>query len=112
SLTAALPKWQWVGALVARITVGLLFFLSGAGKLFLRERREQMRETIRQVGVPAPIVSAAVISLVEFLFGASLTLGFLTPLACLMLIGVMLGALSTTILPGMKAKSLFDWLGE
>ena len=46
------------------------------------------------------------------MFGALLVAGFLTPLCCIMLIGVMLGALATTILPGIKAKSFIDWLGQ
>jgi uncharacterized membrane protein YphA (DoxX/SURF4 family) len=37
-----LHAWQWVGVLVARIAVGLLFFLSGRGKLFVPEHRERM----------------------------------------------------------------------
>jgi hypothetical protein len=40
-----LHAWEWIGILVARLAVGLLFFLSGRGKLFVPERREQMRET-------------------------------------------------------------------
>jgi putative oxidoreductase len=107
-----LSQWQWIGALFARIGVGLLFFLSGAGKLFVEERRQTMRDTIRQAGIPAPVFTATVISLVEFFFGALLVAGFLTPLCCVMLIGMMLGALTTTILPGIKAKSFIVWLGQ
>lgn len=47
-----LHTWQWLGILVARLAVGLLFFLSGRGKLFLPERREQMRETLIAAHVP------------------------------------------------------------
>jgi hypothetical protein len=41
-----LHSLEWVGILVARVTVGLLFFLSGCAKLFVRERREQMQQTL------------------------------------------------------------------
>ena len=71
-----------------------------------------MRETIRQAGVPAPIVNATIISLIEFICGALLLIGFLTRFASFMLIGVMLGALTTTVLPKVKAKNAFDWLGQ
>lgn len=38
-----LQHWQWIGMLLARLAVGLLFMLSGGGKLFSPPRREQMR---------------------------------------------------------------------
>ena len=30
-LLTGLPEWQWLGPLIARLAVGLLFFLSGRG---------------------------------------------------------------------------------
>src|SRR5260370_15060701 len=93
AFTAALQRWEWVGRLLARLSVGLLFFLSGRGKLFVPARREQMRETIRQAGLPHPELTAPLMALVEFAAGAALILGLLMPLACVMLIGVMAGAL-------------------
>jgi uncharacterized membrane protein YphA (DoxX/SURF4 family) len=39
---------------VARVAVGLLFFLSGRGKLLVTERHEQMRETLVAAHVPFP----------------------------------------------------------
>ncbi len=39
TLLTGLREWQWLGALMARLVVGLLFFLSGRGKLFVPERR-------------------------------------------------------------------------
>jgi putative oxidoreductase len=90
ALTNTLQQWQWIGMLLARLSVGLLFTISGAGKLFVRDRRQQMRETLMAARIPAPKLSAVVVSSVELFFGASLVAGFLTPLSCLMLIGVML----------------------
>jgi putative oxidoreductase len=112
AFTAALQRLEWVGRLLARLSVGLLFFLSGRGKLFVPARREQMRETIRQAGLPRPELTAPVMALVEFGAGAALILGLLMPLACVMLIGVMAGALITIQIPGIKASSLLDWAGE
>jgi len=112
SLTSTLRQWEWIGALLARLAVGLLFALSGGGKLFVPARREQMRATLREAGVPAPAKSAVVVSSVELVFGTFLVLGFLTPLCCLMLSGVMLGALATVAVPGIKADSVVGWLGE
>jgi hypothetical protein len=46
SLVSELHAWQWLGILIARLVVGLLFFLSGRGKLLIPERREVMRQTM------------------------------------------------------------------
>jgi uncharacterized membrane protein YphA (DoxX/SURF4 family) len=67
---AELHAWQWIGILVARIAVGLLFFLSGRVKLFVPERREQMREALTAAGVPFPGFNVAFVSGVEFVFGS------------------------------------------
>lgn len=112
ALRSSFPQWEWLGQLLARISVGLLFFLSGRGKLFVKQRREVMRDTIRQAGLPWPDLTATVMSVVEFAFGAMLIVGMFTPLACLMLTGVMIGALATTQIHTLKAHSLLDWLSE
>jgi putative oxidoreductase len=112
SLMEDLHRWEWIGMLLARLSVGLLFAISGAAKLLVPARREQMRGAVREAGLPVPEVSAVIMSTVECLFGALLAIGFLTPLCCLMLAGVMVGALATTVLPAVKATSMIDWLGE
>lgn len=112
ALTMSLARWEWLGQLLARISVGLLFFLSGRAKLFVEARRELMRDTMRQAGVPWPELTAGVTSVVEFVFGPLLVVGLFTPISCVMLIGVMIGALATTVIPGLKANSVIDWLGD
>ncbi len=92
TLLTELPQWQWLSAVIARLAVGLLFFLSGRGKLFVPERREQMRETLVAAGVPFANVNAIFVSALEFVFGLLLILGWITPLACIMLGGVMIVA--------------------
>jgi putative oxidoreductase len=89
-----------------------MFFLSGRDKLFGAARREQMRETLRQAALPRPALSAAAISAVELIFGAMLCVGMFTPLSCLMLTGVMVGALATIQISRIKAASRVDWLAE
>ena len=42
-----LHSLEWVGLLLARVAVGLLFFLSGRAKLFVPERQEQMQTLMR-----------------------------------------------------------------
>ena len=107
-----LHAWQWVGILVARIAVGLLFFLSGRGKLFVPERREQMRQTLIEAHVPFPEFNAVFVSAVEFVCGLLLILGALTPVACALLAFVMLMAITTIAIRNIKATSPLSWLSE
>ncbi len=107
-----LRVWQWLGILVARLAVGLLFFLSGRGKLFAAERREQMRQTLIAAHVPFPELNAVLVSTVEFVFGLLLIFGAITPLACAMLGGLMIVATSTTAVRNIKATSPLGWLSE
>jgi putative oxidoreductase len=110
SFLAELHAWEWVGILIARLAVGLLFFLSGRAKLFVPERREQMRQTLIEAHVPFPDFNAAFVSTVEFVCGLLLVLGAVTPLACAMLACVMVLAIETTAIRNIKASSPTDWL--
>ncbi len=94
---------EWIGILVARLAVGLLFFLSGRSKLFVPERREQMRETLVAARIPFPEFNTLLVSTVEFVFGLFLILGALTPITCAMLGCVMIMAIATIAL---------GWLSE
>src|SRR5438874_9837405 len=109
---SALHSWGWIGILLARLAVGSLFFLSGRGKLFLPERREQMRQTLIEAHVPFPYFNAVFVSAVEFVCGLLLVLGALTPLACALLACVMITAITTTAIRNVKASSPLNWLSE
>ena len=108
----ALQQYEWIGILIARLSVGTLFALSGSGKLFVPSRRAEMLTTLRDARIPAPELNALFVSSVELVFGTLLVLGFLTPLCCLMLSSVMVVALATSILPRITAASLAGWLGS
>ena len=107
-----LHSLEWVGIFLARVAVGLLFFLSGRGKLFVPERREQMRQTLNEAHVPFVEFNVLLVSIVEFVGGLLLVFGALTPLACLMVGGVMLVALATIAVPNIKAPPLLGWFAE
>ena len=107
-----LHAWAWVGILLARLAVGSAFFLSGFGKLFVNERREQMRQTLREAHIPFPELNAVFVSTVEFVFGLLLVAGGATPLACVMLGSLMIVAIATTAVRTIKALSPLDWLSE
>ena len=112
ALLSELHTWEWLAILLARLAVGLLFFLSGRGKLFVPERREEMRETLVAAHVPFPEFNTLFVSTVEFVFGFLLILGALTPAACVMLGGVMILAIATTAIKNIRATSPTDLLSE
>jgi|SRR4029077_2692824 len=105
-------SWEWLGILLARLAVGLLFFLSGRGKLFVPERREQMRQTLIEAHVPFPEFNAVFVSAVECVCGLLLILGALTPLACVLLAFVMLMAITTIAIRNIKATCPLGWVSE
>jgi putative oxidoreductase len=107
-----LHSLEWLGILLARVAVGLLFFLSGRGKLFVPERREQMRQTLIEAHVPFPDLNTFFVSTVEFVCGLLLVIGALTPLACALLGCVMIMAIATTAIQNLKASCAGGWLAE
>ncbi len=109
---SALHSWGWIGILLARLAVGSLFFLSGRGKLFLPERREQMRQTLIEAHVPFVEFNVLFVSIIEFVGGLLLVFGALTPLACALLACVMITAIATTAIRNVKASSPVSWLSE
>lgn len=111
ALTGLVP-FEWIGVLLARLSVGLLFLLSGGRKLFKAAGRQEMRQTLEAAGVPFARQTALAVSSVEFTGGGMLILGALTPLAALLLSGVMVVALATTVVPAIKASSALGWLSS
>jgi uncharacterized membrane protein YphA (DoxX/SURF4 family) len=88
----------------------LLFFVSGRAKLFSATRRQEMRQTSIEAHVPFPEITAAFVSTVEFVCGLLLVIGALTPLASVMLAGVMIVAITTTAIRNVEASSAAEWL--
>ena len=88
----ALSRWQGWGITVLRITVGIVFLAHGGQKLFVFGF-DNVAGFMGKIGVPAPMLAAIVVSLVEFLGGAALVVGAFTrwaaaPLAITMLVAI------------------------
>ena len=105
-----LHSLEWIAIFLARVAVGLLFFLSGRAKLFVPERRKEMRQTLIKAHVVFPEFNAVFVSTVEFVCGLLLVLGLLTPLATALLAGVMIVAIATTGIRKIKATWPAEWL--
>src|SRR5271169_2532532 len=87
--------------LLVRVSLGLFFAISGANKLFVAGSRQTMFETLVEAKVPFPRLMTYFVSVVEFVGGFLLIVGFLSGLACVALLGDMLVATLTTKLSAM-----------
>lgn len=65
----------WAGPLVARITVGYVFMLTGWGKL---QSLDRVTEYFTSLGIPFPEIMTPFVSGIEFVGGLFLILGVLT----------------------------------
>ena len=92
----ALQGW---GIALLRVVVGIVFTMHGGQKLFV-VGFGGVAGFLGQVGVPAPMLSAVVVTLVEFLGGLALLAGFLTRWAAIPLSIDMVVAILTVHLPG------------
>ena len=90
--------------LLLRLTVGLMFTLSGFYKLTDPARGKKMRDTLRGAGIPAGL--AVPLSLIELVGGAALMLGLLTVPSGLALFGISIVAFLTTTLPHAKGHGV------
>ena len=98
--------------LLVRVSLGLFFAISGANKLFVAGRTQTMYETLVEAKVPFPHLMTYFVSGVEFVGGSSLTVGFLSSLACVALLVDMLVAILTTKLSAMPKGSPLNWLDD
>jgi putative oxidoreductase len=100
-------------ALLARISRGVFFAISGGNKLFLASQYKLMYETIVGAGIPFPHVMTYFVSSVEFACGCLLIIGLLSTLCCIAFIIDMIVAITTVQLATItKALSFIDWLDD
>jgi putative oxidoreductase len=83
---------RWLSPTIARLTVGLVFFQSGWGKL---HDLESVTGYFTELGIPNPAFQAALASSAEFVCGGLLLLGLATRFAVVPLIVTMCVAIRT-----------------
>jgi putative oxidoreductase len=99
--------------LLARISLGIFFAISGGNKLLVTSQYKLMYETIVGAGIPFPQVMTYFVSSVEFACGCLLIIGLLSTLCCMALIIVMIVAIATVQLATItKELSFIDWLDD
>jgi putative oxidoreductase len=99
--------------LLARISLGVFFAISGGNKLFVASQHKIMYETIIGAGIHFPQFMTYFVSSVEFVCGCLLIIGLLSILCCIALIIDMIVAITTVQLATIaKGLSAVDWLDD
>ena len=91
-----LKRVEWSGPLLVRLTIGLVFVMTGWGKL---HNLDTVTSFFRSLGIPAAGFHAVFVSSLEFVGGLLLIAGLGTRIASALLIGVMAVAIWTAKLP-------------
>jgi putative oxidoreductase len=89
-------RLEWFPPLFARLVVGLVFALTGWGKLHNLHGADGVIEYFRSLGIPAPELQAPFAASMELACGLALLAGLCTRLAAVPLIVIMIVALKTT----------------
>ena len=106
-------SWTWAPHLLARLTLGSFFAISGGNKVFVEKERELLYKTIVDAGIPFADINTIFVSYVEFLCGLCLIIGLVTAICCIMLIGDMLVAILTVQLATIPSgMSFLDWFDD
>jgi putative oxidoreductase len=106
-------SWEQFPILLARVSLGMFFAISGSNKLFVASRTRRMYETLAGAGIPFPHFMTYFVSSVEFISGCLLVIGLLSSLCCVVLIIQMIVAIMTVQLGTIsKALSSLDWLDD
>jgi len=109
-LLKRLHELEWIPILVVRLSVGLLFFESGRGKLFYK--LEELGEYFVQLGIPLPYLNALVTASIEFFGGICLILGLATRVVSVPLAFIMFVAILTAQIKNVKTLGDFLYLPE
>ena len=80
-----------VALLLARLVIGVVMFAHGYQKMVINGIG-RTTEGFESLSIPLAIVSASFVTVVEFVGGALLIVGVLTPVVCGMMVVIMVGA--------------------
>jgi putative oxidoreductase len=104
-------RWQWAPILLARVSLGLFFAISGGNKLFVAENHAGLVETLVEAQIPFPEFTSVFLASVELFGGSLLIVGLLSTFSAIALTIAMIVAILTveihTIPSGL---SFLDWL--
>ena len=105
-------RWEWAPILLARVSLGAFFAISGWNKLFQVKNHEGLVKVMIEAGIPFPEFMSYFLGSVEFFGGMFLIIGFLSTFCCIALTFAMLVAIITVEFHHAIPKGLgpLDWL--
>lgn len=108
------PRWEWFPALLARVSMGLFFAISGWNKLFTVAHWKGLLSAMIATGLPFPKFMALFLASVEFYGGSLLTIGFMSTfwaiaLAFAMIVAIVTVEIPFVIPPGLGPLDWLDW---
>lgn len=89
---SVLARLDFLGPLIARITLGVLFISTGWGKV---HNLEKVAAFFAELHIPAPAIQATFVSYVELIGGALVLIGLVTRFAAVPLLVSMAVAIAT-----------------
>jgi putative oxidoreductase len=107
TLVGMLKRHDWVPVLLARLSIGLEFFLSGKEKL---GKLGELTTYFASLNIPAPGFNATLTATTELVCGLLLVIGLATRLAAAPLVVVMAVAIVTAQLKTVKEPFLSHFL--
>jgi len=108
------PRWEWFPVLLARVSMGLFFAISGWNKLFTVAHWKGLLAGMIATGLPFPKLMALFLAWFEFVGGSLLTVGFMSTffsigLAFAMLVAIITVEIPFVIPPGLGPLDWLDW---
>lgn len=108
------PRWEWFPVLLARVSMGLFFAISGWNKLFMVSHWKGLLAAMIATGLPFPKLMSLVLAWLELAGGALLTVGFMSTffsiaLAFAMIVAIVTVEIPFVIPPGLGPLDWLDW---
>jgi len=105
-------RWEWLPILVARVSLGLFFAVSGYNKLFNEEKHAGLIELMMEIGAPFPEFMALFLACVEFFGGILLMIGLFSTFVAIALTIAMVVAIATVEIEHIIPKGIgpLDWM--
>ncbi|MCU7834189.1 MAG: DoxX family protein [gamma proteobacterium symbiont of Taylorina sp.] len=108
------PRWEWFPVLLARVSMGLFFAISGWNKLFMVSHWNGLLAAMIATGLPFPKFMSLVLAWLELAGGALLTVGFMSTffsiaLAFAMIVAIVTVEIPFVIPPGLGPLDWLDW---
>ncbi len=85
---------------------------TGAAYTFLPDQHQALVTLLTEASVPMPAVMSYLLALIEFVFGAMLVVGFLTPVAAAALATLMVVSIVNDRIHDVVVSSWLAWVGS